>query len=701
MNETPPKTPPAAPPRAEKHRTETVRHGITTVDDYAWLKDANWQEVMRDPAVLSADIRAYLEAENAYTRAMMADTETFQEDLFQEMKARIPEDDDSPPDPDGPFEYFVRVVKGGEHPVFCRRVRGDATAQPTILLDGNTEAEGTSFYQVGGVDHSPDHAYLAHAADTNGSEIYTIRVRDVDSGTDLADAIPNASGNLVWAEDGRTLFYTVLDDSHRPCRVYRHRLGDDPADDTLVYEEADPGFFVGISKTESRRWLVIDAHDHQTSECYLIPAAEPETPPRLVAPRETEVEYDVGDWNGALAILTNADGAEDFKVVTAPEDAPGRDNWRDLVAHEPGRLILGIESFAGHLVRLERVNALPRIVIRDRAGDEHAISFEEEAYALGLDGGYEYDTTRLRFSYSSPTTPERVFDYDMASRERTLIKQQVVPSGHDPAKYETRRIHVPAADGEDIPVTLLYAKASPPDGSNPVLLYGYGSYGLSMPAGFSTPRLSLVDRGIVHATAHIRGGMEKGYRWYRMGKREQKMNTFTDFCAAADGLIARGLAPAEGVAAQGGSAGGMLMGAVVNMRPDLFAAIVAQVPFVDVLSTMSDTSLPLTPMEWPEWGNPIEDRSAFEDIRAYSPYDNVAVQAYPPILVTAGLTDPRVTYWEPAKWVAKLREMKTDGNPLLLKTNMEAGHGGASGRFERLRETALVFAFLLKVFGKA
>ncbi|MGJ3260059.1 MAG: S9 family peptidase [Rhodospirillales bacterium] len=687
------------PPVADKHPTEITYHGHTRTDDYAWLKAGNWQQVMHDPDVLDSAIREYLEAENAYTQAWMADTEDLQKKLFDEMRARIKEDDSTVPDPDGAFAYYVRFVEGGQHPKYCRKPANGDGAE-TILLDGDVEADGQDYYRIGAFAHAPDHRVAAYAEDRNGSEKFTLRFRDMESGDNLADEIVNASADIEWAEDGKTLFYTVLDDNHRPSKVMRHVLGTPASDDALVYEEQDPGYFVGLSKTESRRLILIDAHDHETSEVYMIPADAPETAPRLIAPRDTGVEYSVSEHAGRLVILTNADGAEDFKIVTARIDEPGRANWVDLIPHMPGTLIVGCEVFAEYLVRLERVAALPRIVIRNwESMQESTIRFEEEAYALGLEGGFEYATRKLRFSYSSPTTPRQVIEFDMATGDRALLKQDEVPSGHNPADYVTRRIQAIAADGELVPVTVLHRADLILDGRAPVLLYGYGSYGITMPASFVTPRLSLVDRGFVFAVAHIRGGMEKGYRWYADGKREKKLNTFTDFIAAAQGLIRENLARPGGIAIHGGSAGGMLVGACVNMRPDLWRAVVADVPFVDVLNTMCDTSLPLTPIEWPEWGNPIEDKEAYDYIRSYSPYDNVAARDYPAILATAGLTDPRVTYWEPAKWVAKLRALKTDKHPLLLKTNMSAGHAGAAGRFDRLEEMAFNYAFVMKSFG--
>lgn len=687
------------PPVAEKRPTATTYHNHTRMDDYAWLKDDNWQQVMHQPDVLKADIRAYLEAENAYTASWMRDTFGLQETLFKEMRARIKEDDSTVPDPDGDYAYYVRYVEGGQHPIFCRVPTAGQDTE-TILLDGDAEADGESYYKIGAVTHSSDHARLLYADDKNGSEIFTLHVRDLETGGNLDDSVTGTGGDAVWAEDSKTFFYTVLDDSHRPSKVMRHQLGSAAADDVLVYEETDPGFFVSLSKTESNRFIVIDVHDHETSEVHIIPASKPATAPRLVAPRRVGVEYSVSEHAGRLIILTNADGAEDFKIVTVAADNPGPENWHDLIEHKPGTLIVATQLFADYLVRLERVDALPRIVIRNWQTEiEYTVRFEEEAYAIGLEGGYEYETRKLRFSYSSPTTPRQVIEFDMLSGTRTLLKQDEVPSGHNPADYITRRIQAVAADGELVPVTVLHRADMVIDGANPVLLYGYGSYGMSMPAGFQTARLSLVDRGFVFAIAHIRGGMEKGYGWYSAGKRDRKRNTFTDFIAAAEGLIAENLARPGNIAIHGGSAGGMLMGACANMRPDLWRCVVADVPFVDVLSTMCDTSLPLTPIEWPEWGNPIQDETAYRYILSYSPYDNVEAKDYPALLATAGLTDPRVTYWEPAKWVAKLRATKTDRNPLLLKTNMSAGHAGAAGRFDRLEELAFNYAFVLKSYG--
>jgi oligopeptidase B len=690
------------PPLAEKRPVTTVRHGTTLVDDYAWLRADNWQDVMREPAVLEPTIRAHLDAENAYTEAMLSDTAPLQEALFVEMKGRIKEDDSSVPAPDGAFEYQVGYVTGGQYPRLLRRPRGAGDGRESVLLDGNAEAEGKPYWQLGDGTHSHDHKLLAYSVDEKGSELFTIRVRDLATGRDIADAIPDTRGGVVWANDGRTFFYVRLDANHRPLYVYRHTVGTPAESDVLVYEEKDPGFYVGVGATQSSRFILIHAHDHQTSEVYLIDADRPHDPYRLVSPRRHGHEYGIEHHGDRLFIATNSGGAEDFRIVTAPAAAPGEENWQELVPHKPGRLIIDTVAYAGHLVRLEREESLPRIVVRRLAdGAEHAIAFDEEAYSLGLSHGYEFDTTTIRFTYSSMTTPAEVYDYDMETRTRTLRKRQEVPSGHNPADYVTARIQAPARDGELVPVSILYRRDTPLDGSAPVLLYGYGAYGIPIPASFSTSRLSLVDRGFIYAIAHIRGGKDKGYHWYTNGKLEKKTNTFTDFIAAGEHLVAKGYTRRGNIVANGGSAGGMLMGAVANMAPDLFLGIIADVPFVDVLNTMLDDTLPLTPPEWPEWGNPITSETEFRRILSYSPYENVERKPYPHIFAYGGLTDPRVTYWEPAKWIARLREHNTSDRLVLLKINMEAGHGGASGRFEALKEVALDYAFALKVAGKA
>jgi oligopeptidase B len=693
------KTPQAAPVAPRRPHSFTT-HGITVSDDYAWLKDPDWQEVLRDPSILDPDIRRYLEAENSYTESLLGHTASLQKKLIAEMRGRIKEDDSSVPSPDGPHAYFRKFREGGQHEMFGRMPRPGGAAE--IILDGDELAADHEYFKFGGARHSPDHRLEAWSADIKGSEYFSIRVRDWSDGKDLDDLVEETDGAVVWSADSRTFFYVKLDDNHRPMQVWRHRLGTAQADDVLVYEEQDSGWFTHIHESTSGRFCVIAGGDHETSEQRMIDLSDIDAPPRLVAAREEGVQYSIADRGDELFILTNADGAIDFKIVTAPLAAPQRANWRDLIPYRAGVYVMDIELYTGHLVRLERANALPGIIIRDLAtSEEHAIAFDEAAYSLDTMGGYEFDTTNLRFSYSSMTTPSEVYDYDMASRARTLRKRQEIPSGHNPADYVTTRIMATSHDGAEVPVSILHRRDLKRDGGAPLLLYGYGSYGMAMPASFSANRLSLVDRGFVYAIAHIRGGSDKGWGWYLDGKREKKTNSFDDFAAAGHALIEARYTSARRIVGHGGSAGGMLMGAVANRAGELFAGLVAEVPFVDVLNTMLDDSLPLTPPEWPEWGNPIESAADFKTILSYSPYDNVAAKEYPATLAMGGLTDPRVTYWEPAKWIARLRATMSGGGPVLLRTNMGAGHGGASGRFNRLDEVAIAYAFALWAVGLA
>jgi oligopeptidase B len=675
-------------------------HGVTVTDDYAWLKDEKWQDVLRDPSVLDPDIRAYLEAENIYTESLLGDTLALQKQIVAEMRGRIKEDDSSVPSPDGRFAYFHKFREGGQHELIVRSPRdgGDAS----VIIDGDEQAAKSKYFRFGGARHSPDHKLHAWSADIRGSEYFTIRVRDWATGIDASDMVEETDGSVVWSADSKSFFYVKLDDNHRPMQVFRHILGTPQSDDRLVYEEKDSGWFTHIHESASGRFCIIAGGDHETSEQHLIDLTDPAAKPRIVAAREDGVQYSVNDRGDQLFILTNADGAIDFKVAVAPLNAPVRANWRDLIPYRSGIYVIDVELYANHMVRLERANALPSIVIRDlRTDNEHAIAFDEAAYSLDTMGSYEFETTNLRFAYSSMTTPSEVFDYDMENRKRTLRKRQEIPSGHNPANYATMRIMARAVDGAEVPVSILHRSDFKPNGHAPLLLYGYGSYGHAIPASFSANRLSLVDRGFVYAIAHVRGGADKGWGWYLDGKREKKTNTFDDFAAAGRALIDAKYTSAGKIVGHGGSAGGMLMGAVANRAGDLFAGIVAEVPFVDVLNTMMDETLPLTPPEWPEWGNPIIDVAAFKTILSYSPYDNVAAKSYPAILAMGGLTDPRVTYWEPAKWIARLRATMTGGGPVLLRTNMGAGHGGASGRFNRLDEVATAYAFALWAVGLA
>ena len=685
-------TPPVA--RIEPHTIEQL--GRTRTDNYAWLKDDNWQQVMREPSLLRADVRAYLEEENAYREALMAPTADLQERIYQEMRGRTKEDDSSVPAPDGPWEYYRRYETGAQHPKYVRRPRGQDGPEE-VLIDVDAQAAGKTFYRVISAQHSPDHTLFAYAVDEQGSEIYTVYVKDLASGETLASQIADCYGNFVWSPDSQHIFWTFRDDNGRPARIYRR-----PArggEDALVYDEPDDGFFLGVYNSESRDYIVITTGNNAQSEYHTIPAATPEAAPTLFSAREDELLYTPTHWNGRWYVLTNADGAVDFKLMVCDEGATARSAWREFIPHQAGRYILGVLATKDYLVRAERQNALPRIVVRHTSGEEHPIAVEEEAYNLELVGGDEWDTAIQRYVYESPTTPPRWYDYDMSARTQVLRKELEIPSGHNAADYVAQRFFATAEDGKRVPITVLMKNGTPTDGSAPLYLYGYGSYGISMDADFSIRRFSLVDRGWIYAIAHVRGGSEMGFGWFQDGRRFTKRNTFTDFIACAEELISRNYGRAGRIVAEGRSAGGLLMGAINNMRPDLWAGVIGGVPFVDVLNTMSDTSLPLTPPEWPEWGNPIEDPEAYDYIASYCPYTNIESRAYPAVLSTGGLTDPRVTYWEPAKWVAKLRPHTTSGRPVLLKMNMGAGHAGSAGRFEFLRELAHDYAFAIKAIG--
>lgn len=678
------------PPVAKKIPVTIEQLGRTRTDDYQWMKDDNWQAVLRDPSLIKADVKEHLTQENAYREAMLASTAPLQTEMFEEMKGRIKEDDSSVPAPDGPWEYYTRFRAGDQHPLYCRRPRGRTDGE-VVLLDANQLAEGKAYSEVSAADNSPDHKLFAYAEDAQGSEVHQIFVKDLETGQVLPDPIGSAGGNFTFSPDSQWIFWTNRDDNGRPDKIFRR-----PArggETTLVYEETDDGMFQSVGRTADDAFIVISIANQETSEARTIPGATPTAAPTVLEPRQEARLYDADHWGDRWVIRTNADDSVDFKIVEAPTATPGKANWKDLVPHTPGRFIEGVALVKDFIGRQERADANTKIVIRDRSGAEHEIAVDEPAYALSLGGASEFDTTVMRYGYNSPSTPTSTYDYDLRTRERTLRKVQEIPSGHNPADYVVERLNAPASDGQLVPVTVLRRKSTPVDGSAPLLLYGYGSYGIPMAASFSTNRLSLVDRGWIYAIAHIRGGSDKGWNWFLSARRMTKKNTFTDFIASAEHLIARNYAKAGNIVAHGGSAGGMLMGAVNNMRPDLWAGIIAAVPFVDVINTMSDTSLPLTPPEWPEWGNPIEDPEAYDYMMSYSPYDQVAPRAYPAILATGGLSDPRVTYWEPEKWVAKLRPATTSGKPVLLKINMEAGHGGSSGRFDYLKEVAHDYAF--------
>ncbi len=692
------------PPVAKRVEHSLTQLERTRIDPYHWMKDDNWQDVMRDPSVLDAEIRAYLDAENAYKDAMLkTPNQPLIDQLVAEMRGRIKEDDSSVPLIDGPYAYGSRYLKGAEYPIYTRIPAGQAFAQDTqetIIFDGPKEAEGKDYFDIGAISHSPDHKYLAVSVDDKGSEYNTLHVREIETGRDLGIALENTTGDIIWTADSSSFYWGFRNEKGRPERIYRYSLAS--GESTLIYTEPDEGFFLGIGKSQSGEFIFIRSNDHTTSEYRWIRAEETEeTDLTLIAARQVGHEYDVTHYKGEFYIRTNLDGAVDFKIMRAPITAQNQSEWQDYLPHQPGRLILDMHSLQNYLLWVQRDNGLPQCIIEEgETGERRPIIFDEAAYSLSLIKGYGYDTPWMRYRYSSPTTPDQIYDYNLATDERILRKTREVPSGHDASAYVTERIFAPAEDGETIPITILRLKSTPVDGTAPLLLYGYGSYGVTIPARFATSRLSLVDRGFIYAIAHIRGSTAKGYQWYLDGKLEKKINTFTDYIAAAQHLIDQNYTSKGDIVALGGSAGGLLMGAAANLAPDLFAGIIAAVPFVDVLNTMSDADLPLTPPEWPEWGNPLTDAEAYDLILSWSPYDQVGLKPYPPMLITGGLTDPRVTYWEPTKWIAKLRYEAPEAGPYYLHMNMGAGHGGASGRFEGLKETALEYAFALNVVGK-
>lgn len=679
------------PPVAAQRPHAYTRHGQTIEDPWFWLKDQKY------PVIDDPDVLAYLGEENAYFEAAMKPHEALVETLFAEMKARLKEDDASVPQKDGDWLYWWAFRPGGQYRVWYRKPATGGEEQ--ILLDEPAEAEGHDYFRLQVLSVSPDGRLAAWSADRSGAERFELRIRDLATGADVETVTTVANGAVAWGNDSRSLVYTEVNDNWRTYRARLHRLGSDPAEDVTVYEETEElGFNVGVGKTQDDRWIVVATGDNQTSEVRLVLADDPGAAPLLVSPRKLKREYSVDSAHGALWILTNDDHVN-FRVAKADPAAPG--DWETVVAGSDAVYIRGITAFARHLMLVERVEGLDQIRLRAYDGSEHRIAFPEASYTVSPGSNPEYDPPAYRLGYASMVTPQTVYDYDPVARQLTTLKVQDIPSGYNPSLYETERLMVPARDGRSIPVSVLYRKGFPRDGSGKLFLYAYGAYGHAIPPGFSTVRLSLVDRGWAYAIAHIRGGDDLGYDWYLQGKAEQRWNTFRDFSDAARGLIAAGLTQAGRIAINGGSAGGELMGVVANTDPDLWGAVVADVPFVDVLNTMQDESLPLTPGEWPEWGNPITDPAAFDLIRSYSPYDNVEAKAYPPMLITGGLNDPRVTYWEPAKWAARLRATKTDDNLLLLKINMGAGHGGKSGRYDSLREDAEAYAFVLTQVGGA
>ena len=675
------------PPIAEKKPKELTIHGHTRIDNYFWMNNRE------DTSVIN-----YLKAENAYTDEMMKDTKEFQDHLFNEIVGRIKQTDESVPYRDNGYYYYTRFEEGKEYPVYCRK-KGSLEAVEEILLNVNEMAEGHDYFQVSGLTVSPDNQKIAYGVDTVSRRKYTIYFKELVSGRIYKDAIPLTTGGAFWANDNKTVFYTQKDEETlRPYKIFRHVLNTSAETDVLIHHELDDTYGTFVYKSKSDKYIILASSSTLSYEYRYLDADNPKDDFKIIQPRERNLEYSVDHFGDKFYIVTNLE-AKNFRLMEAPVSAPGKENWKELIPHREDVYLNNIEIFNDFLVVEERKDGLNNLrVIRWDNGSEHYLDFGEEDYVANISTNPEFDSNWLRYSYSSLTTPNSTYDYNMDSREKKLMKQQEVVGEFSPSDYESKRLYAPTEDGVKVPISLVYRKGIKLDGNNPLLLYGYGSYGITMDPYFSSTRLSLLDRGFVYAIAHVRGGQIYGRQWYDDGKLLKKMNTFNDFNACAEYLIEQKYTSMDNLFAQGGSAGGLLMGAVANLRPDLYKAIIANVPFVDVVTTMLDESIPLTTGEYDEWGNPNE-KEYYDYMLSYSPYDNVEAKDYPAMLVTTGLNDSQVQYWEPTKWVAKLRDMKTDDNLLLLKIEMETGHGGASGRFERYKEVALEYAFMFKLSG--
>jgi oligopeptidase B len=680
-------------PVAPKRPLEIKQHGTARLDNYYWMRDKNDPETMK-----------HLRAESDYLEEVLQHTKTLQEKLFLEMKARIKEDDSTVPEKRGGYFYYKRNEEGRQYPIFCRR-RGSLEAPEEVLLDQNQLAEGKTFCSVGAFSVSPAGDKLAYSVDYGGREIYTLNVKDLKTGKLHPETIENIGGSayehtgVEWANDSETIFYTTLDDTQRQYRLFRHKLGTDPAQDALIWQEDDETFSLYLSKTRDDAYIMTYHYSTTTREMRFLSADRPHEALRVIQPRIKGLEYFAAHHKGRFFIVNN-ENAKNFKLSVTSVEKPGKENWREVIPHRADVLVEGVETFEDYLVVEERKGGLKqlRISAADGQGDARYVHFPEPAYNVMPEANLEFKTNLLRFNYSSLVTPNSVIDYHMDSGEWEVKKEDEIPSGYDKTQYVSERIHAAASDGIQVPISIVYKKGLQKDGSNPTLLYGYGSYGATIDATFNPAHLSLLDRGFVFAIGHIRGGSDLGRAWYEGGKMLNKKNTFTDFIACAEHLIREGFTSKEKLAIMGGSAGGLLVGASVTMRPDLFKAVICKVPFVDVVTTMSDPGIPLTTLEYDQWGNP-NDREYFDYMLSYSPYDNIRAAEYPHMLITTGLNDPRVAYWEPAKFTAKLREMKTDDNLIVLYTNYNSGHAGASGRYDFLRETALDYAFLLDKLG--
>ena len=684
----------ASVPKINKILSTVKIHNEELIDNYSWIKQKDWKEVILNPNKLNAQVKKYLDEENLFKENQLKDINDIEKKLFEELKSKIKNEDNSVPKKDGNYFYGYKYNKNSEYPIYYRKNTTNNSEE--IILDCEKKSKTHTYFNVASISHSHDHKHVAYNIDTNGSEYFSIFIEDIQKQELLSPEIKNTTGDIVWSLDNNYIFYVRLDQNHRPTKVFKHKIGSNSEKDLLIYEEKDPSFFCSINLSKTKNYLFIRTADHETSEYLFINLKLNEITPTLFKKRVKKIEYDLEHHEKFFLISTNIDNAKNFKIMISHEESYQK--WEEFIPYEKVNLILDFILLKDWLVRLERTEGSENIIILNLNNkNQHKISFNEEAYNLSLDHGYEYETDTFRYSYSSPTTPKSVFDYDCKSKKQELKKTQEVPSGHNKDDYICKKIFATAHDNEKIPITILYKKGVKLDSNNYLLLYGYGSYGISIPSNFSTNRLSLVDRGIIYAIAHIRGGKEKGYEWYENGKLLNKKNTFLDFISCAEKLCEDKYTSPKKIVAQGGSAGGLLMGYIANERPDLFLGIIAQVPFVDICNTMLDEDLPLTVTEIPEWGDIKNDKKSFLYVKSYSPYDNVKKQNYPHMLVTGGISDPRVTYWEMTKWVAKLRENKTDNNLLLLHMNMTAGHSGASGRFDYLKEIAMEYGFVLKI----
>lgn len=689
------------PPMAKKIPYNLTEHGDTRVDNYYWMRlsdeQKNAPEESRDQQ--TKDVLEYLNAENDYTKKVLAQTETFQQKLFEEMKGRIKEDDQSVPVKDNGYWYYTRFVAGKDYAINCRKEGSMDNPKEEVLIDGPTLAAGHDYWALGGLDVSDDNKLMCYSEDVVSRRIYAASFKNISTGEILSDKLEGLAGSPIWAGDNKTVFYVKKDPTTlREFQIWRHALGTSQDKDVLVFQEDNEEFHCFISRTKSKKYLVIGSNQTLSNEYRVLDASTPNGEFRVIQPRERDLEYSIDHYGDKFYITTNYQ-AKNFRLMECSENATTKENWKEVIAHRDDVLLEGIEIFKDFLVVDERKNGLTQLrIIKWSDKSEHYMEFQDPAYAAGVGANPDFNTEILRYGYSSMTTPASTYDYNMNTHERTLMKQQEVVGGHNPQDYQSERLYATAADGTKVPVSLVYKKGTKLDGNAPLLLYAYGSYGATMDAGFSSTRLSLLNRGFVYAIAHIRGGQEMGRHWYEDGKLLKKKNTFTDFIDCADFLVAQKYTSKEKLFAMGGSAGGLLMGAVTNMRPDLWRGVVSAVPFVDVVTTMLDETIPLTTFEFDEWGNP-KNKEYYDYMKSYSPYDNIEAKNYPNILVTSGYWDSQVQYWEPAKYVAKMREMKTDQNLLLFWCNMDAGHGGKSGRFEALKEIALEYAFMFDLVG--